>query len=45
VRTGEVTQGPAKVDLRTYKVEVRDNEIYVRVPRQVYEEQAHEVIV
>jgi nitrite reductase/ring-hydroxylating ferredoxin subunit/uncharacterized membrane protein len=45
VRTGEVTQGPAKVDLRTYKVEVRDNEIYVRVPRQVYEEQAHKVIV
>ena len=33
VRTGKVTQGPAKVDLKTYEVEVRDGRIWVKVPR------------
>jgi nitrite reductase/ring-hydroxylating ferredoxin subunit/uncharacterized membrane protein len=31
IRTGKVTQGPAKVDLKTYQVEVRDGKIRVRV--------------
>jgi nitrite reductase/ring-hydroxylating ferredoxin subunit/uncharacterized membrane protein len=33
VRTGKVTQGPAKVNLKTYEVEIRDGKIWVRVPR------------
>lgn len=33
VRTGKVTQGPAKVDLKTFPVEERDGKIYVRFPR------------
>jgi uncharacterized membrane protein/nitrite reductase/ring-hydroxylating ferredoxin subunit len=32
VRTGKVTQGPAKVDLKTFKVETRDGKICVGVP-------------
>lgn len=32
VRTGKVTSGPAKVDLRTFAVEVRDGQIYVASP-------------
>ena len=32
VRTGKVTQGPAKVDLKTFKVEVRDGKICVALP-------------
>jgi uncharacterized membrane protein/nitrite reductase/ring-hydroxylating ferredoxin subunit len=32
VRTGKVTNGPAKVDLKTFKVEKRDGKIYVGVP-------------
>ena len=31
IRTGKVTNGPAKVDLKTFKVEVRDGKIGVRV--------------
>jgi uncharacterized membrane protein/nitrite reductase/ring-hydroxylating ferredoxin subunit len=33
VRTGKVTNGPAKVDLKTFKVERRDGKICVGVPR------------
>lgn len=32
VRTGEVTQGPAKVGLRTFGVQVRDGRIWVEMP-------------
>ena len=32
VRTGKVTEGPAKVDLKRFDVEVRDGQIAVRVP-------------
>ena len=32
VRTGKVTQGPAKVDLKTFKVETRNGRIWVGVP-------------
>jgi uncharacterized membrane protein len=34
VRTGKVTNGPAKIDLKTFKVEERDDKIYVGVPVQ-----------
>jgi uncharacterized membrane protein/nitrite reductase/ring-hydroxylating ferredoxin subunit len=34
VRTGKVTNGPAKVDLKTFKVEKRDGKIYVGLPAQ-----------
>jgi nitrite reductase/ring-hydroxylating ferredoxin subunit/uncharacterized membrane protein len=37
VRTGKVTQGPAKVDLKTYEIEVRDNKIRVRLPHSEHE--------
>src|SRR5207302_10972775 len=33
VATGKVMKGPAKVDLRTFEVAVRGDEIHVRVPR------------
>ena len=33
VRTGKVTHGPAKVDLKTFKVETRDGKICIAVPR------------
>jgi uncharacterized membrane protein/nitrite reductase/ring-hydroxylating ferredoxin subunit len=33
VRTGKVTNGPAKVDLKTFKVETRDDKICIGVPR------------
>jgi nitrite reductase/ring-hydroxylating ferredoxin subunit/uncharacterized membrane protein len=33
VRTGAVTQGPAKEPLKTFEVDVRDGEIYVRRPK------------
>jgi nitrite reductase/ring-hydroxylating ferredoxin subunit/uncharacterized membrane protein len=32
VRTGKVTQGPAKVDLRVFEVRVEEGQILVRVP-------------
>ena len=32
VRTGKVTNGPAKVDLKTFKMEMRDGKICVRIP-------------
>ena len=32
VRTGKVTQGPAKVDLKTYDVTIENGQICVRVP-------------
>jgi nitrite reductase/ring-hydroxylating ferredoxin subunit len=32
-RTGKVTNGPAKVDLKTFKVETHDGKICVGVPR------------
>jgi nitrite reductase/ring-hydroxylating ferredoxin subunit/uncharacterized membrane protein len=31
IRTGKVTQGPAKVDLRTFRAEIRDGKIWVTV--------------
>jgi nitrite reductase/ring-hydroxylating ferredoxin subunit/uncharacterized membrane protein len=34
VRTGKVTQGPAKIDLKTFKVEVRDGKICIGLPRK-----------
>jgi nitrite reductase/ring-hydroxylating ferredoxin subunit/uncharacterized membrane protein len=34
VRTGKVTHGPAKVDLRTFHVETRDGKIWLRVPEK-----------
>jgi uncharacterized membrane protein/nitrite reductase/ring-hydroxylating ferredoxin subunit len=33
VRTGKVTQGPAKVDLRTFRIEIRDGEAFLEVPK------------
>jgi uncharacterized membrane protein/nitrite reductase/ring-hydroxylating ferredoxin subunit len=33
VRTGEVTNGPAKVNLKTFRVETRDGKVCVGVPR------------
>jgi uncharacterized membrane protein/nitrite reductase/ring-hydroxylating ferredoxin subunit len=33
VRTGKVTNGPAKIDLKTFKVETRDGKICIAVPR------------
>lgn len=33
VRTGKVSQGPAKVDLKTFRVEVRDGRTCIGVPR------------
>jgi 3-phenylpropionate/trans-cinnamate dioxygenase ferredoxin subunit len=30
VRTGKVTNGPAKVDLKTYTIETRDGKICVK---------------
>jgi len=35
VRTGKVTNGPAKVDLKTFKVELRDGKVCVGVRRSV----------
>ena len=32
VRTGKVTKGPAKVDLRTFRTEVRDGRIWIHPP-------------
>lgn len=32
VRTGRVTNGPAKIDLRTFRVEARDGKLWVEVP-------------
>jgi uncharacterized membrane protein/nitrite reductase/ring-hydroxylating ferredoxin subunit len=34
IRTGKVTNGPAKVDLKTFKVEVRDGKIGVLVTKE-----------
>jgi nitrite reductase/ring-hydroxylating ferredoxin subunit len=34
VRTGKVTNGPAKIDLKTFRVETRDGKICVGVPAQ-----------
>jgi uncharacterized membrane protein/nitrite reductase/ring-hydroxylating ferredoxin subunit len=34
VRTGKVTQGPAKLDLKTYEVSVQDGKIRVRAPSE-----------
>ena len=33
VRTGKVTNGPAKVDLKTFKIEMRDGKVFVALPR------------
>jgi nitrite reductase/ring-hydroxylating ferredoxin subunit len=33
VRTGRVTQGPAKIDLRVFRVESREGRIWLEVPR------------
>src|SRR3989440_6956532 len=35
VRTGKVTNGPAKVDLKTFKIELRDGKVCVGVRRSV----------
>ncbi len=32
VRTGKVTNGPAKVDLRTFPIEIREGKVYVGLP-------------
>ncbi|MDB6035353.1 MAG: Rieske (2Fe-2S) domain protein [Verrucomicrobiales bacterium] len=32
LRTGKVTKGPAKVDLKTFTVQVRDGKVFVAVP-------------
>lgn len=32
VRTGKVTKGPAKVDLRTFRTEIRDGKIWIHPP-------------
>ncbi len=37
IRTGKVTQGPAKVDLKSFKVETRDGKICVGVRRRTGE--------
>jgi nitrite reductase/ring-hydroxylating ferredoxin subunit/uncharacterized membrane protein len=34
VRTGKVTQGPAKVDLKTYQVTVQNGQLAIRVPEK-----------
>jgi hypothetical protein len=33
VRTGKVTNGPAKVDLKTFKIEKRDGKVCIAMPR------------
>lgn len=33
IRTGKVTEGPAKIDLRTFPVEIRNGQIFVAVGR------------
>jgi uncharacterized membrane protein/nitrite reductase/ring-hydroxylating ferredoxin subunit len=33
VRTGKVTQGPAKIDLKTFRIEVRDGKAFVELTR------------
>jgi uncharacterized membrane protein/nitrite reductase/ring-hydroxylating ferredoxin subunit len=35
VRTGKVTNGPAKVDLKTFKIEQRDGRVFIGVPRAI----------
>ena len=32
VRTGKVTNGPAKIDLKTFRIETRDGKIFIGVP-------------
>jgi nitrite reductase/ring-hydroxylating ferredoxin subunit len=32
VRTGKVTAGPAKIDLRTFRVEEREGKIWIEAP-------------
>lgn len=41
MQTGKVTQGPAKVDLKMYDVEVKDGKIRVRVPDKGYPGEEH----
>jgi uncharacterized membrane protein/nitrite reductase/ring-hydroxylating ferredoxin subunit len=40
VRTGKVVQGPAKVDLKTFRVEVRDGKVYVGMTQSTKQAQA-----
>ncbi len=42
VRTGRVTQGPAKVDLKTCPVQVRDGKVCIAVPKPSAGEQPQE---
>jgi nitrite reductase/ring-hydroxylating ferredoxin subunit/uncharacterized membrane protein len=43
LRTGKVTQGPAKVDLKTYEVAVRAGQVWVRArPENTQQEQERE---
>jgi uncharacterized membrane protein/nitrite reductase/ring-hydroxylating ferredoxin subunit len=35
VRTGKVTNGPAKVDLKTFQIENRDGRIFIGLPRPI----------
>lgn len=46
VRTGQVTQGPAQVDLKTYEVRVQEGQIQVRVPLplEAHAEESEKVI-
>jgi len=39
VRTGKVIKGPAKANLKTYEVAVRDHTIYIRAPETVRDQQ------
>jgi len=34
VRTGKVTNGPAKVDLKIFKVEMREGKVGILLPRE-----------
>ena len=34
VRTGKVTNGPAKLDLKTFKVEIREGKVCIGLPRE-----------
>jgi uncharacterized membrane protein/nitrite reductase/ring-hydroxylating ferredoxin subunit len=33
IRTGKVTQGPAKIDLKTWRVEIREGKAFLEVPK------------
>lgn len=39
-RTGRVVAGPAETHIRTYQIDVRNNEVYVRDPREISPQKA-----